>query len=223
MILDSLSDLAHGVVITLSLTACSLCVGLLLALLLTLGLLSRRVVLITPIQIFLFFIRGTPLLVQIFLIYYGSAQFDWLKASPLWVLFRDPFACAVMALAFNTSAYTTVLLKGAIDSVPSNEVIACEAMGMSRLLMFRRIILPRAIRIALPAYSNEVIMVLKGTSLASTITLLDLMGVTNQIIARTYATIPYLLVAGVIYLSLNALLVTVFRKLEFKANRYLRV
>src|SRR5262249_7460180 len=156
---------------------CSLMLGLILALLMTLGLLSKRCYLVIPIKLYLFFLRGTPLLVQIFLIYYGSAQFDWLKASPLWNIFQNPFLCAVLALAFNTSAYTTVLLKGAIDSVPENEVIACTALGMSKLLMFRRIILPRAIRIALPAYSNEVIMILKGTSLASTITILDLMGV----------------------------------------------
>lgn len=216
-----LPDLLQGVFVTVLLMACSLFCGLILALLMTLALLCKNAFLKLPIHIFLFFFRGTPLLVQIFLIYYGSAQFDWLKASPLWVILQNPFSCAVLALALNTAAYTTVLLKGALDSVPATEIAACEAVGMSRGLMLRRIIFPRAFRIALPAYSNEVIMVLKGTSLASTITILDLMGVTNQIIAQTYATIPYLLLAGAIYLFLNALFVGIFKLLENRANVYL--
>lgn len=216
-----LPDLGQGVLITALLMIFALFFGILLSLLLTLAAISERSFLRAPVTVFVFFMRGTPLLVQIFLIYFGSGQFDWIKNSPLWWLLREPFNCAVIALALNTSAYTTVLLKGAIASVPENEVAACQALGMSRWQMLRRIILPRAFRIALPAYSNEVIMVLKGTSLASTITLLDLMGVTNQIIARTYATMEFLCVAGIVYLFLNVIIVSFFKLLERKANVYL--
>ena len=221
-LLDYVPDFLHGLMVTIGLMSCALALGILLALCMTLAVISKCSFMRAPVNAFVFFMRGTPLLVQIFLIYYGSGQFDWLKASPLWVVLREPFACAVIAFALNTAAYTTVLLKGAIASVPENEVAACHALGMSRPLMLRRIIFPRAIRIALPAYSNEVIMMLKGTSLASTITLLDLMGVTNQVIAKTYATMEFLCVAGVLYLGLNVIIVGLFKLFERRANVYLQ-
>jgi arginine transport system permease protein len=221
IIVEYLPQLAHGILITVLLMIGALALGIVLALLMTLALISNRIYFVAPVQALVFFIRGTPLLVQIFLIYFGSGQFDWLKASFLWPLLREPFVCAVIALALNTAAYSTVLFKGAVDSVPENEVSGCHALGMSKFLMLRRIILPRAFRIALPAYSNEVIIVLKSTSLASTITILDLMGVTNKIIAQTYLTIEFLAIVGVIYLLLNSLIVTLFKYIERKANVYL--
>lgn len=209
-----LPQLLQGLAITLALVSCALVAGIVLALGMTLAIISQHGYLRMPAQVIVFFIRGTPLLVQIFLIYYGSGQFEWLKASWLWPLFREPFTCAIMALAINTAAYTTVLLKGALEAVPENEVMAAKAVGMSDALLMRRITLPRAFRLMLPAYSNEVIIVLKGTSLASTITLLDLMGVVNQIMAQTYASIEFLTVAGVIYLMLNVCIMTVFKIIE---------
>lgn len=218
IIIEYLPQLAHGLLITLLLMMGALALGIVLALLMTFALISNRIYFMAPVQALVFFIRGTPLLVQIFLIYFGGGQFDWLKASLLWPIFREPFACAVIALALNTAAYSTVLFKGAINSVPENEVSACHALGMSKFLMLRRIILPRALRMALPAYSNEVIIVLKSTSLASTITILDLMGVTNKIIAQTYLTIEFLTIAGLIYLLLNSLIITLFKFVERRAN-----
>lgn len=213
--------LLHGLGITVILMLCSLALGSCLAIVLTLCSLSKHAYLRAPVDAFVFFIRGTPLLVQIFLIYFGLGQFEWIRDSPLWWVLSRPFPCAIIALALNTCAYTIVLLKGAINSVPYGEVAACEALGMSKGLMLRRIILPRAFRIALPAYSNEVIMVLKGTSLASTITILDLMGVTNQIIAQTYATIPFLLIAGALYLILNSIIVSTFKLIELRAHKFM--
>jgi len=155
-------------------------------------------------------------LVQIFIIYYGSGQWAWLRNSFLWDIFRHPFGCAAIALAVNTAAYTTALLTGAIQAVPKGEVEACEVLGFSRWQLLRRIIFSRAWRMALPAYSNEVIMILKSTSLASTITLLDLMGVMRQMIARTYEVLPFFIMAGFLYLILNGLIIGVFRLLERK-------
>lgn len=219
--IDFIPQLASGLGTTILLMLSALAVGTVLALFMTLGMISKHPWLALPIHAFVFFMRGTPLLVQIFLIYFGLGQFEWLRDTPLWLILREPFACAVIAFALNTSAYTTVLFKGALDSVPHGEVVACQALGMSRGLMLRHIIIPRAIRMALPAYSNEVIMILKGTSLASTITILDLMGVTDEIISQTYQTLPYLCLAGVIYFALNALIISIFRMLERRANRYL--
>jgi arginine transport system permease protein len=219
--LEYFLELTNGLGTTLLLMFSALILGAVLACLMTLGLVRKSIYLTTPIQTFIFFIRGTPLLVQIFLIYFGLGQFEWMRDSAAWLIFREPFACAVIALALNTSAYTTILFKGAIDAMPKGEVLACEALGMSRMLMLRRIIFPRALHLALPAYSNEVVMVLKSTSLASTITLLDLMGVTNQMIAATYQTLPLLCLVGMIYLLINTVLMSVFRYIESRVNCYL--
>ena len=211
-----LTQLLSGTLTTIALLICALLLGFSLAILLTFASVSRHALLKWLINMYVFFIRGTPLLVQFFLIYFGSSQFVWLRQSIFWIIFQKPFFCAVLALAINTSAYTTVLLRGAIRSVPQGEIEACKALGMSWFLMMRNVIFPRAFRIALPAYSNEVVMILKGTSLASTITLLDLMGVTQRIIAENYAAIEFLLLAGFIYFILNALIISGFRWAEKK-------
>lgn len=213
---DLLPECLTGLLITLKLMILSLAIGLGLALIFTLLSETNRAYFKAPVNALVFMIRGTPLLVQIFIIYYGSGQWAWLHHTFLWEVLKRPFGCAVLALALNTGAYTSVLLRGAIHSIPSGEIEACQALGFSRWQMISRIILPRAFRIALPAYSNEVIMILKGTSLASTITLMDLMGVTTHWIAMTYQTIPLLIVAGVIYLALNGIIIGIFRLVERK-------
>jgi arginine transport system permease protein len=209
-LLSYLPDLASGLVITLILMLSSVAMGLLLAVLMTMASRSDIYLLRKIIDVFLFFIRGTPLLVQLYLIYYGASQFAWIRESSLWIILRDPMACAIIALSVNSACYTTILFQGAINSVPKNEIDACEAIGMSKWLAFRRIIFPRAFRIALPAYSNEVIMILKSTSLASTITLLDLMGITQQLIAQTYQTAELYILVGIIYLILNGVITSLF-------------
>lgn len=208
--------MGSGLIITLELMLCSLAAGLLLAIIFTLCSVTGRFYLKAPVDALVFFVRGTPLLVQIFIIYYGSGQWAWLRSTFLWDILRHPFGCATIALAINTAAYTTALLTGAINAIPRGEIEACQVLGLSKWQMMRRIILSRAWRLALPAYSNEVIMILKSTSLASTITLLDLMGVMRQMIARTYEVLPFFIMAGVFYLCLNALIIGIFKLLERK-------
>ena len=191
-----------GTTITIELLLFALVIGLSISILLTLAHKSNFLFLKTPINIYLFFIRGTPMLLQFFIIYYGGGQFAWLKS---------PTVCAIITLAINTSAYSTVLFRGAIDSVPKGEIEACKSLGMSTLQMMWHVVLPRAIRIALPAYSNEVIMILKGTSLASTITILELTGITRQIIGQTYVAMGFFVIAGLIYLILNAFIIGTFK------------
>ena len=212
-IIENLPALLNGSLLTLGLVACSLITGFIFALLLTLCIISDLPFLKLPAQTYVFIIRGTPLLVQFFLIYYGTGQFPALHDSIFWIIFKSPFTCAALALAMNSAAYSTEIFVGAIRSVPKGAIEACQALGMSWLLSLRRIILPHAFRIVLPAYSNEVIMLVKASSLASTITLLDLMGVTQQIINRTYLTIEFYVIAGVIYLAINSILMGCFRKL----------
>lgn len=216
-------ELLHGFGLTLILTAGGLIGSLLISLFFCACLLTNKKWLTLPIKAYIFFIRGTPFLVQIFLIYYGSSQFEWLRDSALWVIFKPAVNCSIIALALNSAAYSTELLLGAIRSIPKGELEAIQAYGLSAKKSLFHFILPRAFRIALPAYSNEVIMIVKASSLASTITLLELMGITQQLINQTYAALPLLLTAGIIYLILNSLFFGLFKILESHYHRYLNL
>jgi len=213
-IIAALPNLLNGLLLTCVLLCAAVLMGLMLATLMTMATYSNRFLLKKSVEIIGFFFRGTPLLIQFFIIYYGAAQFEWVRSSFLWPLLSHPMSCAIIALALNSASYTTVLLNGAIRSIPQNEITACAALGMSKWLAFYRIIFSRAFKIALPSYSNEVIMLLKGTSLASTITLLELMGVTQQWIANTYDTFTFYILAGVLYLVLTGAIYGVFKLLH---------
>lgn len=214
VIVDSLPDLAQGALLTLELVALSGVLGLMLAVPIALARVSNRWWLQALPFCWIFFFRGTPLLVQIFLVYYGASQFESVRGTFLWPVLREAYWCAIIAFTANTSAYTAEILRGAIQSVPVGEIEAAKAVGMNRVQRYRRIVLPRAFRIALPAYSNEVILMLKGSALASTITLLDLTGVARTLIAKTYMPIELFLAAGAFYLVITAVILQGFRWLE---------
>ncbi|MGL4715301.1 MAG: arginine ABC transporter permease ArtM [Aeromonas sp.] len=208
--------LLGGLVTTLELTLFSLLLGIVLAALMTWVLELRLPVATQLVQLWVLIFTGTPLLIQIFLIYYGPGQFEWLKAGPLWPLLKQPWFCAVLALGLNTAAYSTRLFKGALDTIPSGEVEACRALGFSAgqtLWMKVR----HAARRLVPTYSNEVILVLKGSSLASTITIMDIMGLAQGLNAQTYDTLAVFGVAGGLYLTMNGLLTIGFRWCEKRA------
>lgn len=215
---ESVPDLLGGLLVTLELTVLSLIFGMALALPLAGLRTARSPILWMPVYGYITFFRGTPLLVQIFLIYYGTGQFDWIRETPLWPLLRQAYWCAILAFSLNTAAYTAEILRGAIEAVPHGETEAGLALGMSRWLVFRLISLPRAFRLALPAYGNEIILVIKSSSLASTITLLDITGVARTLVAHTYAPYEVFLVAGALYL----LLVLATTRLLALAERWLR-
>ena len=163
---------------------------------------------------YVLFFRGTPLLVQIFLIYYGLGQFEAVRASIFWPILREPWWCALLALSLNTGAYTGEIVRGGLQSVPSGQIEAARAAGMSGLLLYRRIIAPIALRQALPAYSNEVVSMIKATALASTITIMEITGIARTFISQTFKPIEIFLVAGAIYLVLNFLAAQLLRALE---------
>jgi polar amino acid transport system permease protein len=221
VIIDNIPKLLEGAVLTLELVALALVVGMVFALPTALMRVSANWLLRGPAYAYIFFFRGTPLLVQIFLIYYGLGQFDAVRESALWPIVREPFWCAIIAFALNTGAYTAEIFRGGIQAVPRGQIEAARAVGMSRSVCYRRIILPQAWRIAMPAYGNEVILMLKGSALASTITLLDLTGMARTIIARTYMPVEIFLAAGVIYLALTFLFTNAFRLLERRLNRHM--
>lgn len=172
-----------------------------------------------PVWLFTYFFRGTPMLIQVYLIYYGIAQLDWVQARwdqvwP-WTQFKEPAFCAVLAFAINTCAYTVELLAGAIRDIPPGEVEAARAIGMSPFTLTRRVLLPAALRRALPAYSNEVIMMLHGTSLASVVpALTDITGAARAVYSDFYLPFEAFLTAGVMYLLLTFALVGLFRLAE---------
>lgn len=219
---DSVPTLLRGVPVTLQLVGLALLFGAGVAFAVALLRLYGNRVTERLMAAYVFVFRGTPLLVQIFLIYYGMGQFELVRGSFLWVYLREPFWCAILALTLNTGAYTSEILRGAILSVPQGQIEAARACGMSRTLLFRRIMMPVAIRQMLPAYGNEVILMVKASSLASTITLLEITGIARKIIAQSFAVFEVFIVAGSIYLLLNFIASRLIRYAEWRMTPYLR-
>jgi octopine/nopaline transport system permease protein len=216
---ESWPKLLNAVPDTLLLAVSSLVVGFCLAILVALMRLSPNRAISGSAYGFVYIFRSTPLLVQIFLIYYGSGQFrEFFEAFGLWYFLKEPWFCAILALTLNTAAYSSEIIRGGIQSVPHGEVEAARACGMSGLLLFRRIIFPVAIRQALPGYGNEIILMVKSTSLASTITILEVTGVAKKIIAATWAPVEVFVIAGAIYLTINFLVTRAVQALEIKLS-----
>ena len=219
---DSFVDLLAGVPLTLKLTAISVAVGAVGALLVAAMRLSGVLVLDMAARAYVFVFRGTPLLVQIFLIYYGLGQLRDVRTSVFWPFLRDPYWCALLALALNNAAYASEIIRGGILSVPHGQVEAARACGMSRFLVLRRIVLPLAIRQALPGYGNEVISMVKSTSLTSIITLMEITGIAAKLIAESYRAIEVFVIAGALYLAINYTLTRLMAALEHHLTPYLR-
>jgi octopine/nopaline transport system permease protein len=213
--------LLAGLPLTLQLAGTSLALGFVLALVLALAQQGDHPAAVWPIRAFVAVFRGTPLLVQIFLIYYGLGQFrPSLQAVGLWWLVREPYWCAILALTLNTAAYGSEILRGAIRGVPRGLVKAASAFGMSRLLTLRLVVLPLAFRQAIPSYGNEIILMVKGTSLASIITLMEVTGIAQGLISQTYRAVEVFLAAGAIYLMLNFTIIRALNALELWLTPY---
>lgn len=213
--------LIDGAAVTVKLVALACVIGLVLAIPLALARRSDRRWIAVPAYLYIYFFRGTPLIVQLALLYYGLAQFEAVRESPFWIVLGDAEYCGLLGLTLNTTAYVAEILRGGIAAVPKGEVEAAEACGMSRATVYRRIVLPRAIRIAWPAYGNEVILLMKGSALVSTITVYDLMGETRSVFSRGYDDTVYLYAAAM-YLTLALAITGTFRLGERRMNRYLR-
>lgn len=216
---ESLALYGEGIVTTLWLLTSSLAIGAVLALLFALALTGRSLLLRRVVGAYTFVIRGTPLLIQIYMIYYGLGQLEWIQAQwdtvwP-WTHFKDPAFCALLAFSLNTAGYTAEMLAGSIRETPAGEIEAAQAYGMSRAAVMRRIVLPSAIRRTLPAYSNEVVMMLHGTSLASAVPgLLDVTAAASRIYSDFYLPFEAFIAAAVIYLCATFCLIGLFRLAE---------
>ena len=215
LISRAVTTLVKGVGVTLTLAGVSVAIGFCLGLGLAVMRVSGHRLMSGFAEYYSAVFRGTPLLVQLFLFYYGLGQFDAIRDNALiWWVIGDAMRCAILALALNTAAYTSEILRGGLMSIPVGLVEAAKATGMSRALRFRRIEFPLAIRQALPAYGNEIVLVIKGTSLASTITVLEITGHAKRLMSQTYAIFEVFTIAGLFYLAINMVLIFAVRRIE---------
>ncbi|MGH1426637.1 MAG: ABC transporter permease [Arenicella sp.] len=221
---DNFPRLLDGLFVTVQITSLGVAIGSIIAVVLAMMHISNIAILKWPASTFVLFIRGTPLLVQLFLIYYGSGQFRHeLDAIGLWTYFRETYFCAVLALALNTGAYSAEIFIGSIKSVDKKQVEAGRAYGMSGITLYRRVIFPQALRIAWSAYANEIIFIMQATSLVSIITLLDLTGVAGKIISKTFAVYEVYIAVALMYLAFTYTLVFIFSRIEKYLRRHERL
>ncbi len=216
---ENLPAFAEGLRITLILLVISCAAGFVLSVPLAMARASRRPWVWGPVWLFTYVIRGTPLLVQLFILYYGLAQFPWIRESAAWTLLRSPWFCAWAAFTLNTTAYTTEIFAGAIRAAPAGEIEAARAMGMGEWAMFWRIFWPGAWRRALPQYGNEVVMMMHATALASTVTIVELLRVARDVYTNYLVVAESFGTVALFYMALTFLLTRLFKALE---RRYLR-
>ena len=216
LMIGSFPKLLSAAVITLKLLSVSLFIGLFIGLLFAILRLNKSYFINKFAYGYSYIFRGTPLLVQIFIIYFGLGQIEYLRSTFLWVVLKEPYWCAIIAFALNTGAYTSEILRSAFQTVKPGIIEAGKSLGVSSKVIFYKIQIPIAIRQSLPAYGNEIILMMKGTSLASTVTLMDLTGVAKYIISTTFKPIEVFIVAGGIYLFMTFVIHNVIKFLEKK-------
>mgnify|MGYP001967460064 FL=1 len=216
LMINSLPKLLSAALITLKLLSVSLIIGLFIGLIFAILRLSKNTFINRFAYGYSYVFRGTPLLVQIFIIYFGLGQIEYLRSTVLWVILKEPYWCAIIAFALNTGAYISEILRSAFQTIKHGIVEAGKSLGISNKVIFYKIQIPIAIRQSLPAYGNEIILMMKGTSLASTVTIMDLTGVAKYIISTTFKPIEVFIVAGGIYLFMTFIIHNVIKYLEKK-------
>jgi octopine/nopaline transport system permease protein len=216
LMVNSFPKLLSASLITLKLLSVSLIVGLFIGLLFAILRLNKNIFINKFAYGYSYLFRGTPLLVQIFIIYYGLGNIEYLRTTFLWVILKEPYWCAIIAFSLNTGAYTSEILRSAFQTIKLGVIEAGKSLGIPSKIIFYKIQIPIAIRQSLPAYGNEIILMLKGTSLASTVTLMDLTGVAKYIISTTFKPIEVFIVAGGIYLFMTFVVHNLIKFLEKK-------
>ena len=214
---ESRPKLLYATITTLKLLSLAIVFGLIVGLLFAVMRLSKSKIIRNIAYYYSYIFRGTPMLVQLFIIYFGLAQIEFLRSSFLWVVLKEPYWCAIIAFTLNTGAYTSEILRSALQTIKVGYIEAGKSLGLSKKNIFLKIKIPIAIKQSLPAYGNEIILMLKGTSLASTVTLMDLTGVAKYIISTTFKPIEVFIVAGSIYLFITFL---VHNLIKYAEKRY---
>jgi len=218
LMINSLPKLLSATLTTLKLLSLSLILGLIIGLFFAIMRLSKNKFISNFSCGFSYIFRGTPLLVQIFIIYFGLGQIEYLRSTILWTILKEPYWCAIIAFSLNTGAYTSEILRSAFQTIKPGLIEAGKSLGISSKIIFYKIQIPVAIKQSLPAYGNEIILMLKGTSLASTVTLMDLTGVAKYIISTTFKPVEIFIVAGGIYLFLTFLIHNLIKFAEKKMS-----
>ena len=218
LMIESFPKLISATKLTIQLTLLSLLFGIFVGIFFAVLRMSRNKFFYYISYYYSYIFRGTPLLVQIFIIYFGLGQVEWIRESFLWVLLKEPYSCAILAFTLNTGAYSSEIFRSAFETINQGVLEAAKGLGLSNLPIFFKIKLPIAIKQSLPAYGNEMILMLKGTALASTVTLLDLTGVARHIISTTFRPIEVFIVAGSIYLLMTFIIHNFIKFLEKKYN-----
>jgi len=216
LMINSIPKLLSAAIITLKLLSVSLIIGLFIGLLFAILRLNKNIFINKFAYGYSYLFRGTPLLVQIFIIYFGLGQIEYLRTTFLWVILKEPYWCAIIAFALNTGAYTSEILRSAFQTIKPGFIEAGKSLGISSRVIFYKIQIPIAIRQSLPAYGNEIILMMKGTSLASTVTIMDLTGVAKYIISTTFRPVEVFIVAGGIYLFMTFVIHNIIKYLEKK-------
>ena len=216
LMISSFPKLLNATLVTLKLLSLSLIFGLVLGLFFATLRLNKNILLNKFSYFYSYIFRGTPLLVQIFIIYFGLGQIEFLRSSFLWIILKEPYWCAIIAFTLNTGAYTSEILRSAFQTIKPGIIEAGKSLGIPNKIIFYKIQIPIAIRQSLPAYGNEIILMMKGTSLASTVTLMDLTGVAKYIISTTFKPIEVFIVAGGIYLFMTFIIHNFIKYLEKK-------
>ena len=216
LMISSFPKLLNATLITLKLLSVSLILGLFIGLGFAILRMNNNMLINKFAYGYSYIFRGTPLLVQIFIIYFGLGQIEYLRTTFLWVILKEPYWCAIIAFTLNTGAYTSEILRSAFQTIKPGIIEAGKSLGISNKIIFYKIQIPIAIRQSLPAYGNEIILMMKGTSLASTVTLMDLTGVAKYIISTTFKPIEVFIVAGGIYLFMTFIIHNLIKYLEKK-------
>ena len=216
LMINSFPKLLNATLITLKLLSVSLILGLFIGLGFAILRMNNNKLINKFAYGYSYIFRGTPLLVQIFIIYFGLGQIEYLRTTFLWVVLKEPYWCAIIAFSLNTGAYTSEILRSAFQTIKPGYLEAGRSLGIPSKIIFTKIQIPIAIKQSLPAYGNEIILMLKGTSLASTVTLMDLTGVAKYIISTTFKPIEVFIVAGGIYLFMTFIIHNVIKYLEKK-------
>ncbi len=216
LFLPAFNAIQHGIWLTLLITIASFIVGQIFALPLALALVSSRWWLSYPASTYTFMVRGSPLLVQLFIVYYGLGQVEAVRSSFLWPVLKSPLYCAIITIGLNSAAYMAEIIAGAIRQLPKGQFEAASALGLSRYVALVKVVFPQVYRTLLPAIGNELVLVMKGSTLASAVTVIEMTGAARIFVARTYAPFETFLIAGSVYLVMGAIFGRIVKLIEIK-------
>ncbi|OWK25477.1 ABC transporter permease [Rhizobium yanglingense] len=214
ILIQSIPMVLSGLKLTLIITVLSFLVGQIFALPVGLALTAKNPLLRWPTSIYTFLVRGSPLLVQLFILYYGLAQFSAVRSSFAWPILRDPMSCAIIAIGLNSAAYVAVIVAGGLNRLPSGQMEACISLGLSKTSRMRYVLLPQVYRAIFPSIGNELILVLKASSLASTVTVMEMTGAARAFTSKNYAPFEVFIVAGILYLAIGFVFGMIFQFVE---------